>query len=287
MKIKFVPQNIEVEVDSNKSVLEIAKEAGVQIKSVCGGTPSCAECKVQIAQGEYNVLPPSDREISLIGTAHFVDHSRLSCQLKCFGDVTIDLNEQVEKQASGAYAKKPRGKAQKAEGEESHAVEGSILLGGSDLDMFGASTQVGIDRTNERRAVEVFDEDETKRALEQIRRKREREKQNRKEDDGDDEYIKKLRSRNKKFQTYGEADDEEDVSSKSGQSKKTGGKNQRNSKSGNQKPRRDSRSKNSQQGQKAKAKSGDSSAKNKGPRKPRPKNNRNKNNSNKSKNTQS
>ncbi|MEC9283430.1 MAG: 2Fe-2S iron-sulfur cluster-binding protein [Bdellovibrionota bacterium] len=284
MKIKFVPQNIEVEVDSNKSVLEMAKEAGVQIKSVCGGTPSCAECKVQIAQGEYNVLPPSDREISLIGTAHFVDHSRLSCQLKCFGDVTIDLNEQIEKQASGAYAKKPSGKAQKAEGEESHAVEGSILLGGSDLDMFGASTQVGIDRTNERRAVEVFDEDETKRALEQIRRKREREKQNRKEDDSDDEYIKKLRSRNKKFQTYGEADEEEDMSSKSGPSKKSGGRNNRNAKSGNQKARRDNRSKNPQASNKAAGKSGDSN--NKGPRKPRSKNNRSRNN-NKSKNSQS
>lgn len=286
MKIKFIPQNIEVEVDSSKSVLEISKEAGVQIKSVCGGTPSCAECKVQIAQGEYNVLPPSDREISLIGTAHFVDHSRLSCQLKCFGDVTIDLNEQIEKQASGAYAKKPRGKAQKAEGEESHAVEGSILLAGSDLDMFGASTQVGIDRTNERRAVEVFDEDETKRALEQIRRKREREKQNSRDDDGDDEYIKKLRSRNKKFQTYGEADDEEDMSSGSGRSNKSGGRNQRNAKSNKQRPKRDNRNKKSNSNQNASAKSGDSNAKTKGPRKPRPKNNRNRNNNNKTKNKQ-
>ena len=208
MKIKFVPQNVEVEVDSNRSVLELAKEAGLQIKSVCGGTPSCAECKIQIAEGEYNVLPPSEKELSLIGTAHFVDHSRLSCQLRCFGNVTIDLHEQIEKQKAGAQTKKPRGKAQKGEGEESFAVEGSILLGGVDLELFGTAAQIGIDRTNERRSVEVFNEDETKRALEQIRKKRERERLAKEEGEEDDDYLKKLRTRNRKLQDYGDKDEE-------------------------------------------------------------------------------
>lgn len=206
MKIKFDPLDIEIEGDSARSLLDLAKDAGVQIKSVCGGTPSCAECKVQIKEGEYNVLPPTDKELSLIGTAQFVDRSRLACQLKCFGDVVIDMNEQIEKQASGASAKKPRGKAQKAEGEESHAIEGSILLGGTDLEIFGSN--VGVDRTNERRAVQVFDEDETRRALEQIRRKREQQARKNESDD-DDEYVQKLKRRGKKYDDYGPGDNDE------------------------------------------------------------------------------
>ena len=283
MKVKFVPQDVEVEADSSTSVLEIAKKAGLQIKSVCGGTPSCAECKVQIATGEYNVLPPSDKEISLIGTAHFVDHSRLSCQLRCFGDVTIDLNEQVEKQNSGAYAKKPRGKAQKAEGEESHAVEGSILLGGVDLDMFGASTQVGIDRTNERRAVEVFDEDETKRALEQIRRKRERDSKRGKSEDGDDEYLKKLKNRNQKYQSYGEKDDDEE----GGQDSKKSSKHKKSSSGRNRNHNNKDRKKSGgPTGQKKSQNASGKEAKASGAQKPKRKNNnqrRKKQNENKTK----
>lgn len=239
MKIKFVPQDIEIEGDSSKSLLDLAKDAGIQIKSVCGGTPSCAECKIQIKEGEYNVLPPSDKEISLIGSAHFVDQSRLSCQLKCFGDVVIDMNEQIEKQSSGASTKRPQGKAQKAEGEESHAIEGSILLGGADLDIFGTTGEVGVDRTNERRAVQVFDEDETRRALEQIRRKREA--ASKRKSDDDDEYLKKLKRRDRKNQKYGDSDEEEGKEfsdKKSGSSKegrKPNNRNNRNNKNRNNK----------------------------------------------------
>ncbi|MFK8138495.1 MAG: 2Fe-2S iron-sulfur cluster-binding protein [Bdellovibrionales bacterium] len=209
MKIKFIPMDKEIEADSTKSVLELAKDHGIQIKSVCGGTPACAECRVQITEGEHNLLPPSEREVSLIGSAHFVDRSRLACQMVCFGDVTIDMNEQIEKQSSGASTKRPRGKAQKAEGEESHAVEGSILLGGADLDIFGANGNVGIDRTDERRATEVFDQDETKRALDQIRKQRERERNKKEEDDSDDEYLNKLKKRQRKNNSYAKKDSED------------------------------------------------------------------------------
>lgn len=273
MKIKFVPMDIEVEADSSKSLLDIAKDNGIQIKSVCGGTPSCAECKIQIKEGEYNVLPPSDREISLIGTAHFVDRSRLSCQLRCFGDVTIDMNEQIEKQTSGTSTKRPRGKAQKGEGEESHAVEGSILLGGNDLEIFGTTGEMGIDRTNERRAVQVFDEDETRRALEQIRRKRAQQEKRNNEDD--DEYVKKLKNRDRKYESYGSGDDDEDGDNKKSGRDNRKAKGNRNNRSNNPKNKRggkpNHRNKKASGGGDAKAEGRNESSKNRGPRK----NNRN------------
>ena len=133
MKIKFLPDNIEVEIKQNESVLKVAQDNGIHIKSVCKGVPSCAECKIQIAEGEYNVFPPLPNEINLIGSAYFVDRSRLSCQLKCFGDVTIDLKEQIEKAGRNLASKRPRGSRAIATGDDfdpgaSSAVQGSIIL---------------------------------------------------------------------------------------------------------------------------------------------------------------
>ncbi len=97
MKVKFVPQNVEVDIPPGKSVLHVAQDHGIYIKSVCKGVPSCAECRVRIVDGEHNVLPPGSEELSLIGTGHFIDRRRLSCQLKCFGDIVVDMTEQIAK----------------------------------------------------------------------------------------------------------------------------------------------------------------------------------------------
>ena len=91
MKVKFLPLNVEHEIEFNETVLHLAQRHDIHIQSVCKGLPSCAECRVQIKEGEHHVLPPSSKEVSLIGTAHYIDRSRLSCQLRCFGDLTVDV----------------------------------------------------------------------------------------------------------------------------------------------------------------------------------------------------
>ena len=97
MKIKFLPQNISIEAVSGKSVMEQAKQNKLPVSSSCNGMCSCAECRVHIVEGESHVLPPTAKEVELIGGAYFLDQRRLSCQLYCFGDVTVDLSEQVER----------------------------------------------------------------------------------------------------------------------------------------------------------------------------------------------
>ena len=108
MKVKFLPSNKEFEIEPKESVLELAKRNGVFIKSICGGVPSCSECRVKVVEGEHNIFPPNFKEKSLIGSAYFIDHSRLSCQIKCMGDITVDLTEQVEKENAQPASKKPR-----------------------------------------------------------------------------------------------------------------------------------------------------------------------------------
>lgn len=124
MKIKFIPQNIEFEINPGQSVLDLAQQNGIHIQSVCKGIPSCAECRVYVKEGDHNVMPPQPKELDLIGTAYFVDQRRLSCQLRCFGDVVIDLTEQIEKQNKST--KNPQGRYVK-EREDSHARMGNLL----------------------------------------------------------------------------------------------------------------------------------------------------------------
>ncbi|UYL09647.1 (2Fe-2S)-binding protein [Bdellovibrio sp. SKB1291214] len=125
MKIKFLPQNIEVEGSPDKSLLQIATENQLEIRSICKGVPSCAECRVRIKDGDNNVLPPGKAELSLIGTSYFIDGRRLSCQVRCYGDVTVDLTEQVERAEN--QVKKIRGFRTNKQ-TESKAVNDTMLL---------------------------------------------------------------------------------------------------------------------------------------------------------------
>jgi ferredoxin len=124
MKVKFIPQNIELEISPGQSVLDLAQQNDIHIQSVCKGIPSCAECRVYVKEGDHNVMPPQPKELELIGTAYFVDQRRLSCQLRCFGDVVVDLTEQNEKQNKST--KNPQGRYVK-EREDSHARMGNLL----------------------------------------------------------------------------------------------------------------------------------------------------------------
>ena len=125
MKVKFLPQNVEVEVVPGKSLLQVATENHLEIKSVCKGVPSCAECRVKIVSGENNVFPPNKAELNLIGTSYYIDSRRLSCQVKCFGDLVVDLTEQVER--SETQSKKVRG-YRSPKHQESHAVQDTMIL---------------------------------------------------------------------------------------------------------------------------------------------------------------
>lgn len=129
MKIKFLPQDITVDTNSEKSLLEIAWANNIPIKSICKGVPSCAECRIKIVEGESNINPPTRTELNIVGTNYFLDGRRLSCQVYCFGDVTIDMKEQLERDE--ASSKKIRGfKSDKA--YESKAVVDTMILNDKD-----------------------------------------------------------------------------------------------------------------------------------------------------------
>jgi 2Fe-2S ferredoxin len=141
MKIKFLPQNIEVEGNSEKSLLQIATENHLEIRSICKGVPSCAECRIKITQGDQNVIPPNKTELGLLGTNYFIDGRRLSCQVHCFGDVTVDLAEQIDRQDN--QVKKIRG-FRSTKNFESRAVNDMMLLNVQEQTMSESASEIDL-----------------------------------------------------------------------------------------------------------------------------------------------
>ena len=125
MKVKFLPSGEEFDITPDQSVMELAHEKGIFIKSICNGLPSCAECRVRVSEGDANVLPPNAKELNLIGTGYFIDQRRLSCQLRCYGDVSVDLTEQVAKKDQTEH-RTPVG-LKNTDSKETHSVSGNLI----------------------------------------------------------------------------------------------------------------------------------------------------------------
>jgi len=124
MKIKFLPTNVEIDVDPSKSLLQLATENNIKIKSICNGVPSCSECRVKIVEGMHSIPEPSKAELNLIGTSYHLDGRRLSCQVRCFGSITVDITEQLNKTDSHKKIKGVRVKDQK----DVHAKQDTMIL---------------------------------------------------------------------------------------------------------------------------------------------------------------
>ena len=133
MKIKFVPQNVEVDIESSKSVLEISRELGFNIQSSCNGMCSCGDCRVFIKEGSSNLLSPSNKELKLIGEGHYLDQRRLACQLYCFGNVVIDLSEQEDRFNQGKISQQFLKRTQKQSAEEAYSKSDILIEDDEDI----------------------------------------------------------------------------------------------------------------------------------------------------------
>jgi ferredoxin, 2Fe-2S len=71
------------------TVMEILRDAGLDIAAECGGACACATCHVYVEGGWYEKLPaPSEDEVNMLDMALGVQpNSRLSCQLTCSDEI--------------------------------------------------------------------------------------------------------------------------------------------------------------------------------------------------------
>ncbi|MBT3982831.1 MAG: (2Fe-2S)-binding protein [Bacteriovoracaceae bacterium] len=105
-KVTLLPSQQTVYVSEGQPLLDVLKEAGVYIKSNCGGVASCSDCIVKICSGGESISPAEFDELKLLGNVYHITKERLSCQLKVHGDVTVDVSAHNQKRDESHTQKK-------------------------------------------------------------------------------------------------------------------------------------------------------------------------------------
>ena len=73
-----------LEAEAGSTIMEIIRDAGLEIEAACGGCCACATCHVYVSETWLKRLKTMDEEEnSMLDQAFYVNNSsRLSCQLQ-------------------------------------------------------------------------------------------------------------------------------------------------------------------------------------------------------------
>ena len=101
-RVKFLDQNVEVEVPIGSSLLKAAQQGGAPEGSACGGVCACSTCHVYVEQGAELLSEASEDEEDILDKAFDVRmSSRLGCQAKFERDGVVALR--ISKESLEAY----------------------------------------------------------------------------------------------------------------------------------------------------------------------------------------
>lgn len=92
----FQPLGRKTPPENGKTLLELARDAGVAIESVCGSAGKCGKCRVVVRSGSDNLSPPSPGEAKLLGDKAVEAGTRLACQATVVseGGVVVEVPEE-------------------------------------------------------------------------------------------------------------------------------------------------------------------------------------------------
>ncbi len=120
--VKFVKENIEIEVPEGANLRKEAKKAGINVNQGvngvgasinrfmnCKGTGMCGTCRVLITSGMENTNPMTVREkmkfkvpglvppdpIPCLAFAGYEDTMRLACTTKVMGDIEVETGPEI------------------------------------------------------------------------------------------------------------------------------------------------------------------------------------------------
>ncbi len=109
-KIVFTPSGHQADVAVGATVLDVARQLGVDIDSVCGGRGICGRCQITPGSGSFPkwgmtvgvdaLSAPTNTETDYRGKRPMVPGNRLSCSATVCADVIIDVpaTSQVHRQ---------------------------------------------------------------------------------------------------------------------------------------------------------------------------------------------
>lgn len=93
-KVTFMPLNKTVEAEEGMTILEVSEEHHIGLEHACGGVCACSTCHI-IVKGDTddNLEEMDDDEMDTMDklVSNQTLHSRLGCQAKVAGDVTVEI----------------------------------------------------------------------------------------------------------------------------------------------------------------------------------------------------
>ena len=90
--VHIQPDNLEIDVAEEESILIASLRNNISHLSACGGTGKCSTCRVEVIEGLENCQPRNDIEQKLADKLSFPSNIRLGCQTKLKGNITYREN---------------------------------------------------------------------------------------------------------------------------------------------------------------------------------------------------
>ncbi len=91
-KVTFQPTQQTVEANDGDTLLEVAIANDVPLMHACGGFCACTTCHVKVVAGPQSLSTAEPDELDRMeGVEGYADASRLGCQAKVHGDVTVEI----------------------------------------------------------------------------------------------------------------------------------------------------------------------------------------------------
>jgi 2Fe-2S ferredoxin len=101
-RVRFIDQQLEVEVPLGTSILDAARRAGAPEGSACGGVCACSTCHVYVDHGAELLSAAEDDEEDILDKAFDVRmSSRLGCQAKISGEGVVGVR--IAKESLDAF----------------------------------------------------------------------------------------------------------------------------------------------------------------------------------------
>ncbi len=92
--IRFLPMDQKAKAREGETLLQLAHRVGLPLNSFCGGKRVCGKCKVVIEETEQALLPPSEKEIEILGDLIQKGY-RLACETVLRGAATVWVPEET------------------------------------------------------------------------------------------------------------------------------------------------------------------------------------------------
>ena len=108
--VVFTPSGRRGHFIPGTTILQAARELGVDLDSVCGGRAICGRCQVELSEGSFskhgiesaigNLSGPGENEVEYHAVNGLPPGRRLGCSTQILGDVVIDVppESQVHRQ---------------------------------------------------------------------------------------------------------------------------------------------------------------------------------------------